>query len=152
MWSTKSPIILTSLLLLVGGVSVATAAPFFGDSNGCTGTATWDAVHGNWYMDCGGSSCGPNNNRPCTPLTGGVPGANFTFCGCQDGNPQTPTCCYAAVDTNTGLPFGNGLCHMSQGAGTICTGFYPCQAVYKPGSTTEKVGKCSLTPPPQPVE
>lgn len=26
----------------------------FGDSNGCKGTATWDAVHGNWYMVCGG--------------------------------------------------------------------------------------------------
>lgn len=149
-----------ALVALIFVASLATSArsmvAFVGDSNGCTGTATYDAVHNHWYMVCGGNSCGASNSRPCAVLTGGAPGANFNFCGCSDGSPQTPLCCYACVDTSTGVPFGNGLCH-GQGSGTppignACAKLPPCNAEYKSGSTTEKVGACQGGLPPLPHE
>lgn len=123
----------------------------FGDSNGCKGTAVLNPATGEWYVSCTGNSCGPNNTRPCAVLTGGVPGANFSFCGCQDGSPQTPTCCYAAVDTTTGTPFGNGLCYGDAPIASSCPARSPCDAEFKSGSTTEKEGKCKGAPAPQPV-
>lgn len=154
MFRSLALVIVVLIPLSIITTAAAPTAPRIGDSNGCTGTATYDVSHGNWYMACGGNSCGANNNRPCTQLPGGLPGANFTFCGCQDGVPQTPLCCFACVDTSTGLPFGNGLCY-GQGngqppIGNACTKQPPCNAVYKQGSTTEKIGQCQGPPPPEP--
>lgn len=132
-------------------LTVVPASAWFGDSNGCSGTAVLNTATGEWYISCSGNSCGPNNSRPCAVLVGGIPGSNFNFCGCSDGNPITPTCCYVAIDTATNAPFGNGLCYGDAPIASSCPARSPCDAEFKPNSTTEKIGKCKGALPPQPV-
>lgn len=125
-----------------------------GDSNGCKGHAEFNAATGNWSMPpnrCEGSSCGPNNTRRCTLLPGGTPGANFTFCGCQDGSPQTPICCYITLDTNSGLPKSNGFCQGQVVPASICDAG-SCQVWPPIGIGTIVEGKCigSVEPEPPP--
>lgn len=76
---TRNALLIASVVVAINVITAAPVRPALGDSNGCTGTATLDTSHEPyvWYMDCGGSSCGANNNLPCTPLTGGRPGGQL---------------------------------------------------------------------------
>lgn len=131
-----------------------------GDSNGCSGIAHQDPQTGEWYLTCSGASCGEQENLPCAQLAGGAPGANFIFCGCQDGGPITPTCCFVAI-SSAGFPYGNGLCrgmrppgHQGPWVGDNCPGGNDCNAKWvNPSDHSQgKHGVCQTIyypPPPQ---
>ena len=112
------------------------------NADGCSGTANYDLIHMKWYISCSGNSCGANNDQPCSVGTGGVPGANFTFCGCPGADRQTPICCYATVESD-GSPSTNGFCAGQIPQASGC-GNPPCSLVgVEPFQNQTKMGSCT---------
>ncbi|MCA8980940.1 MAG: hypothetical protein KDC14_13010 [Planctomycetes bacterium] len=130
------------LLVLLAAVSAAASPLLFGNSDACKGSAKYVGGTPAWVIACTGSGCGANGNRPCSTGSGGVPGAYFTYCGCPNDpntNPDTPICCYATVDSQTGLPSSNGFCKGQTLASDHCEP-PPCSLLSP--SETERVGAC----------
>lgn len=137
--------LILSLLLLCATAANSVAAPLlFGSADLCKGTAKYIGGTPAWVIACSGKGCGAGSNRHCSTGSGGAPGAYFTYCGCPNDpntHPDTPICCYATVDSQTGLPGTNGFCKGAlPGVSDFCPA-PPC-ALLTP-SKTERVGACT---------
>jgi hypothetical protein len=134
------------LLLGLAGVTLVSRTVTAGDSDGCDREVNKDPSTGEWYHPCNNATCGASENLPCTIITGGAPGANFTYCGCQDDSPQTPICCYTTIDQTTGVPSKNGYCYGQTPAATaaLCNR-PPCRLTTVTG--TQKKAFCTGLPP-----